>query len=38
MLRNYYGLMGWDTETGIPLPETLEELGLGHVVKDMEKL
>ncbi len=38
MLRNYYGLMGWDTETGIPLPETLEELGLGYVVKDMEKL
>jgi len=38
MLRNYYGLMGWDTETGIPLPETLEELGLGHVVKDMENL
>jgi len=38
MLRNYYGLMGWDTETGIPLPETLEDLGLGHVVKDMEKL
>jgi len=38
MLRNYYGLMGWDTETGIPLPETLEKLGLGHVVKDMEKL
>jgi len=38
MLRNYYGLMGWDTETGIPLPETLEGLGLGHVVKDMEKL
>jgi len=38
MLRNYYGLMGWDTETGIPLPETLEELGLGHVVEDLEKL
>ncbi|MFC1983011.1 aldehyde ferredoxin oxidoreductase family protein [Chloroflexota bacterium] len=26
---NYYKHMGWDTETGIPLPETLEELGLG---------
>jgi len=38
MLRNYYGLMGWDAETGIPLPETLEGLGLGHVVEDLEKL
>jgi hypothetical protein len=26
--------MGWDTETGKPLPETLEKLGLGHLVKD----
>jgi aldehyde:ferredoxin oxidoreductase len=32
MLCNYYKLMGWDTETGKPLPETLEDLGLGHVI------
>ena len=38
MLRNYYELMGWDTETGIPLPSTLEDLGLGHVSKDLEYL
>ncbi|MFC1901569.1 aldehyde ferredoxin oxidoreductase C-terminal domain-containing protein, partial [Chloroflexota bacterium] len=24
----YYTLMGWDAETGIPLPEKLEELGI----------
>lgn len=34
MLSNYYGLMGWDT-TGKPLPETLENLGLGHITKDI---
>jgi aldehyde:ferredoxin oxidoreductase len=38
MLRNYYELMGWDPETGIPLPSTLEGLGLGHVSKDLEDL
>ena len=26
--RYYYSLMGWDAQTGIPLPETLEDLGL----------
>ncbi|MFC2070816.1 aldehyde ferredoxin oxidoreductase family protein [Chloroflexota bacterium] len=35
MLNNYYTLMGWDKETGKPLPETLEDLDLGHVVKDI---
>jgi aldehyde:ferredoxin oxidoreductase len=24
----YYALMGWDSQTGIPLPEKMEELGL----------
>ena len=24
----YYSLMGWDPETGIPLPEKLQELGI----------
>ena len=35
MLRNYYELMGWDTETGKPLPKTLEDLGLGHIISDI---
>ena len=35
MLENYYDLMGWDKETGKPLPETLKKLGLEHVVKDL---
>ena len=26
--KYYYYLMGWDRETGIPLPEKLEELGI----------
>jgi len=37
MLSNYYGLMGWDRDTGLPLPETLKELGLEHLVKDLEQ-
>jgi aldehyde:ferredoxin oxidoreductase len=35
MLHNYYQQMGWDTSTGKPLPETLERLGLGHIVKSI---
>jgi aldehyde:ferredoxin oxidoreductase len=26
--RYYYVLMGWDPNTGVPLPEKLEELGI----------
>jgi aldehyde:ferredoxin oxidoreductase len=37
MLENYYRLMGWDLETGKPLPETLKNLGLKHVIKDLWK-
>jgi aldehyde:ferredoxin oxidoreductase len=37
MLENYYRLMGWDLETGKPLPETLINLGLEHVVDDLWK-
>jgi len=29
---NYYLHMGWDPVTGKPLPETLEKLGLGHLI------
>ena len=27
MVENYYTIMGWDPETGKPLPETLKNLG-----------
>ncbi len=33
--RNYYQQMGWDTESGKPLPQTLERLGLAHLSKDL---
>lgn len=35
MVGRYYELMGWDVKTGKPLPETLERLGLEHVIKDI---
>jgi len=31
MLKEYYRLRGWDEETGLPLPETLKDLGLSDV-------
>jgi len=31
--REYLEIMGWDTETGAPLPETIRRLGLQDVVK-----
>ncbi len=33
--RTYYQQMGWDPETGRPLPETLTRLGLGHLIEDL---
>jgi aldehyde:ferredoxin oxidoreductase len=33
--RNYYQHMGWDPETGKPLPETLKKLGLAELVKHL---
>lgn len=33
MVDKYYQLMGWDRKTGMPLPETLRELGLEHLSK-----
>ena len=33
-LDMYYAGMGWDKD-GIPLPETLERLGLGYVARDL---
>ena len=35
MAKNYYTLMGWDPESGKPLPETLEKYGLQDIVKDL---
>jgi aldehyde:ferredoxin oxidoreductase len=38
MRSNYYKNMGWDTETGKPLSETIEKLGLGHLIPDLKNL
>jgi aldehyde:ferredoxin oxidoreductase len=35
MLENYYQLMGWDGKNGKPLPETLRNLKLEHVITDI---
>lgn len=35
MLDNYYERMGWDKETGKPLPGTLRRLGLEQVIPDI---
>ena len=35
MVKNYYTLMGWDPQTGVPLPETLEKLDLKALIKDL---
>ena len=35
MLKNFYQQMGWSTETGAPLPETLQNLGLDHMLNDI---
>jgi len=32
-LRTYYGMAGWDKETGVPLPEKLHELDVSWAVK-----
>ncbi len=35
MLDKYYELMGWDRESGKPLPQTLKNLGLEAVIPDL---
>lgn len=35
MIKEYYKVMGWEEETGKPLPETLERLDLEHLIKDI---
>ena len=32
-VRMYYGMMGWDAETGVPLPAKLHELGVSWAVE-----
>jgi aldehyde:ferredoxin oxidoreductase len=34
-LKTYYQEVGWDVETGKPLPETLKQVGLEHVISDL---
>ncbi|MEK7777036.1 MAG: aldehyde ferredoxin oxidoreductase C-terminal domain-containing protein, partial [Chloroflexota bacterium] len=34
-VEEFYVAMGWDRETGRPLPETLRRLGLQDIVKDL---
>ena len=36
MVKNYYELMGWDSEIGKPLPETLKKLGLENEIRDLK--
>jgi aldehyde:ferredoxin oxidoreductase len=38
MLRNYYELLGWYPDTGIPLPSTLESLGIRYVDEELSKI
>jgi aldehyde:ferredoxin oxidoreductase len=38
MKDEYYALRAWDIATGIPTRETLEQMGLGYVAHDLEKL
>ncbi len=38
MLSNYYSQLGWDPESGVPLPETLKRLGLSHLLKDLKSI
>ncbi len=35
IVENHYRLMGWDVKTGKPLPETLKELDLEDLIKDL---
>jgi len=37
MLKEYYGLRGWDEETGLPKSDTLNALGLDDLASDVVK-
>jgi aldehyde:ferredoxin oxidoreductase len=36
-MQTYYGMMGWDRETGVPTPEKLHELGVGWAVEHLPR-
>lgn len=36
LLTRYYGIRGWDSETGIPTRQTLERFGLKYVADELE--
>lgn len=36
--RNHYHHMGWDEDTGRPLPDTLQQLGLANLLPDLAAL
>lgn len=36
-IHTYYGMMGWNTKTGVPLPEKLHELDVSWAVKYLPK-
>ena len=38
MLDDYYQKRGWDIETGIPSDDKFSELGLDHIIPDLESL
>ena len=38
MLDEYYGLVGWDKETGVPTRAKLEALGLKDVADELEEM
>ena len=38
MLDEYYELHGWDAKTSYPKRKVLEELGLGYVANDLERI
>ena len=38
LLDEYYRLMGWDRNTGYPLPDTLKGLGLDGPLADLQAM
>ena len=38
LVKEYYQQMGWDEETGVPLPETLKKLDLSEYIDDAEEM
>jgi aldehyde:ferredoxin oxidoreductase len=38
LVKEYYQKMGWDEETGVPLPETLKKLDLSEYVDDAKEM